>query len=144
MIGLVGLPGSGKSTVGRHIARRLQLPFFDSDHVIEERMGYSIREAFERDGEDYFRDLEESVLDELTQIPHAVISTGGVRYCVRRRDRGCTNVEKWSISSQPPRSFLGACGTTSTGRCCRFLTLWPVCAICMQSEIRCTVRQPTL
>jgi len=40
-------------------------------------MGYSIREAFERDGEDYFRDLEESVLDELTQIPHAVISTGG-------------------------------------------------------------------
>jgi shikimate kinase len=47
MIGLVGLPGSGKSTVGRHIARRLQLPFFDSDHVIEERMGYSIREAFE-------------------------------------------------------------------------------------------------
>jgi shikimate kinase len=77
MIGLVGLPGSGKSTVGRHIARRLQLPFFDSDHVIEERMGYSIREAFERDGEDYFRDLEESVLDELTQIPHAVISTGG-------------------------------------------------------------------
>lgn len=77
MIGLVGLPGSGKSTVGRHIARRLQLPFFDSDHVIEERMGYSIREAFERDGEDHFRDLEESVLDELTQIPHAVISTGG-------------------------------------------------------------------
>lgn len=77
MIALVGLPGSGKSTVGRQIARRLQLPFFDSDHVIEERMGYSIREAFERDGEDWFRDLEESVLDELTQIPRAVISTGG-------------------------------------------------------------------
>ena len=77
LVSLVGLPGSGKSTVGRQIARRLQLPFFDSDHVIEERMGYSIREAFERDGEDWFRDLEESVLDELTQIPRAVISTGG-------------------------------------------------------------------
>ncbi|HNV58366.1 MAG TPA: shikimate kinase [Rhodoferax sp.] len=77
MISLVGLPGSGKSTVGRQLARRLQLPFFDSDHIIEERLGYSIREAFERDGEAYFRDMEEAVLDELSQNPRAVISTGG-------------------------------------------------------------------
>ena len=77
MIALVGLPGSGKSTVGRQLARRLQLPFFDSDHVIEERLGYSIREAFERDGEAYFRDMEEAVLDELSENPRAVISTGG-------------------------------------------------------------------
>lgn len=77
MIALIGLPGSGKSTVGRQLARRLQVPFFDSDNVIEERLGYSIKEAFERDGETYFRDLEESVLDELSQISDAVISTGG-------------------------------------------------------------------
>lgn len=77
MIALVGLPGSGKSTVGRQLARRLQLPFFDSDHVIEERLGCSIRVAFERDGEVSFRDLEETVLDELTQLPRAVVSTGG-------------------------------------------------------------------
>ena len=77
MIALVGLPGSGKSTVGRQLARRLQLPFFDSDHVIEEHLGYSIREAFERDGEESFRDREEAVLDELTQTCRAVISTGG-------------------------------------------------------------------
>ena len=77
MIALVGLPGSGKSTVGRQLARRLQLPFFDSDHVIEERLGYSIRDVFERDGEAYFRDLEEAVLDELSQNSRAVISTGG-------------------------------------------------------------------
>jgi shikimate kinase len=93
MISLVGLPGSGKSTVGRQLARRLQLPFFDSDHVIEERLGYSIREAFERDGETFFRDLEESVLDELSQIPSAVVSTGGgavLRPATRQRlrDRG--------------------------------------------------------
>lgn len=93
MIALIGLPGSGKSTVGRQLARRLQLPFFDSDHVIEERMGHSIREAFDRHGEDWFRDLEESVLDELTQIPQAVISTGGgavLRPGTRQRlrDRG--------------------------------------------------------
>ena len=77
MVSLIGLPGSGKSTVGRHLARRLQLPFYDSDHVIEERLGYSIREAFERDGEESFRDQEEAVLDELTQTSRAVISTGG-------------------------------------------------------------------
>jgi shikimate kinase len=93
LIALVGLPGSGKSTVGRQLARRLQLPFFDSDHVIEERLGYSIREAFERDGEAYFRDLEEAVLNELSQIPSSVVSTGGgavLRPATRQRlrDRG--------------------------------------------------------
>jgi len=77
IVSLVGLPGSGKSTVGRQLARRLKIHFYDSDHVIEERLGCSIRVAFERDGEDVFRDLEVSVLDELTQIPQVVISTGG-------------------------------------------------------------------
>ncbi|WP_439518271.1 shikimate kinase [Hydrogenophaga sp.] len=73
----MGLPGSGKSTIGRQLARRLSLPFFDSDHVIEERLGCSIREYFEREGEARFRDLEESVLDELTRGPVSVVSTGG-------------------------------------------------------------------
>ncbi|MGQ2921318.1 MAG: shikimate kinase [Hydrogenophaga sp.] len=74
---LIGLPGSGKSTVGRQLSRRIALPFFDSDHVIEQRLGCSIREFFEREGEARFRDLEASVLDELTQGPAAVVSTGG-------------------------------------------------------------------
>jgi shikimate kinase len=74
---LIGLPGSGKSTVGRHLSRRLQLPFFDSDHVIEQRLGCSIREFFEREGEQRFRDLEAEVIHELTSLPEAVISTGG-------------------------------------------------------------------
>jgi len=77
MISLIGLPGSGKSTVGRQLSRRLQLPFFDSDHVIEQRLGCSIREYFEREGEDRFRDLEATVIDELTQNPQGVLSTGG-------------------------------------------------------------------
>ena len=77
MISLIGLPGSGKSTVGRQLARRLQLPFVDSDHVIEQRLGCSIREYFEREGEEQFRDVEEEVLDELTQRPQGVLSTGG-------------------------------------------------------------------
>ncbi len=75
-ISLIGLPGSGKSTVGRQLARRLQLPFTDADQVLERRIGCPIREFFEREGEEAFRDLEEQLLDELTREP-GVLSTGG-------------------------------------------------------------------
>jgi shikimate kinase len=74
---LVGLPGSGKSTVGRHLAKRLGVPFLDSDHVIEERLGCSIRDFFFFVGEDRFRDIESEVLDELTRRSGVVLSTGG-------------------------------------------------------------------
>lgn len=74
---LVGLPGSGKSTVGRQLARRLELPFHDSDHVIEQHIGCPIRAYFEREGEDAFRDLEESVIAELVALPAGVLATGG-------------------------------------------------------------------
>lgn len=74
---LVGLPGSGKSTVGRQLARRLNIPFSDSDHVIEARIGCSIREFFEREGEPAFRDIEESVIHALTDQAGGVLATGG-------------------------------------------------------------------
>jgi len=77
LISLVGLPGSGKSTVGRQLARRLQVPFIDSDHVIEQRIGCSIREFFEREGEARFRDVEAEVVDALTQNGPGVLATGG-------------------------------------------------------------------
>lgn len=77
MISLIGLPGCGKSTVGRQLARRLNVPFFDSDQVLEQRLGCSIREYFEREGENSFRDQEEAVIDELTQVSEGVLSTGG-------------------------------------------------------------------
>ena len=64
---LVGMPGSGKSTVGRSLAHRMQLPFSDSDAVIEQRLGCAIRDYFEREGEAAFRDVEQAVIDELTQ-----------------------------------------------------------------------------
>lgn len=73
----VGLPGSGKTTIGRQLARRLDLPFVDSDHVIEHQLGCSIREFFAREGEDIFRDVEQQVLDDLTRTHHGVIATGG-------------------------------------------------------------------
>ncbi len=73
----VGLPGSGKTTIGRQLARRLGVPFLDSDHVIEERLGCSIRAYFAREGEEAFRDVEQQVLDELSLQHQGVLSTGG-------------------------------------------------------------------
>ena len=73
----VGLPGSGKTTIGRQLARRLDVPFVDSDHVIEHQLGCSIREFFAREGEEIFRDVEQQVLDDLSRTHQGVIATGG-------------------------------------------------------------------
>lgn len=77
MVSLIGMPGCGKSTVGRQLARRLQWPFEDADARIEQRIGCSIRSFFEHEGELRFRDIEAETLDELTKGPAGVLSTGG-------------------------------------------------------------------
>ena len=59
------------------MGRRLGLPFLDSDNVIEQRLGCSIREFFDREGEERFRDIEQSVLDDLSKYHHGILSTGG-------------------------------------------------------------------
>ncbi len=95
IISLVGLPGSGKSTVGRQLARRLQLPFVDSDHRIESRLGCPIREYFEREGEEKFRDIEQQAIEELTTNAQGILSTGGgvvLREANRNRLRECSHV----------------------------------------------------
>lgn len=71
------MPGGGKSTVGRQLARQLGVSFVDTDHVIEERLGGSIRDYFAQHGEVAFRDLEQQVIDELTQSATGVLATGG-------------------------------------------------------------------
>lgn len=76
-LSLVGMPGGGKSTVGRHLARQLRRPFFDADAEIEHRIGCPIRVFFEREGEARFRDIEEQVIAELAGDTQAVIATGG-------------------------------------------------------------------
>lgn len=77
-ISLIGLPGSGKSTIGRQLARVWKLRFVDIDHVIEQRLGCSIKDFFASHGEAAFRDMEAKVLAELLQEKTAsVISTGG-------------------------------------------------------------------
>lgn len=74
---LVGLPGCGKSTVGRQLARHIGYRFRDSDAEIESRLGQSIRSYFEQQGEEAFRDVEQEVLDGLSSEGHLVLATGG-------------------------------------------------------------------
>ena len=76
-IALVGMPGSGKSTVGRHLARLLGWRFIDSDHEIERQIGGSIRAYFEQHGEAAFRELEQQTLAALCQHTNSVLATGG-------------------------------------------------------------------
>ena len=71
------MPGGGKSTVGRHLARRLDASFVDTDAAIERRIGCSIRTFFEREGEEQFRDIESAVLAESIADAPGVIATGG-------------------------------------------------------------------
>ncbi|MEO6896417.1 MAG: shikimate kinase [Caldimonas sp.] len=76
-LSLIGLPGSGKSAVGREAARRLDVPFADCDKVVEQRAGCSIARLFERDGEPAFRELEAEALAGLIEAGASVIATGG-------------------------------------------------------------------
>ena len=96
-VALVGLPGAGKSAIGRRLAQRLQLPFVDSDHVIEERIGCSIRDYFEREGEASFRDLEQSVIAELAAAP--------ARRGRHRRRRVLREANRQALRAQLPRAL---------------------------------------
>lgn len=76
-LAFVGMPGCGKSTVGRQLARQLQMRFVDSDSEIERRIALPIREYFATHGEDAFRDVEAEVIDDLTRRRDTVLATGG-------------------------------------------------------------------
>jgi shikimate kinase len=77
VIVLVGFMGAGKTTVGRLLARRLALPFIDSDQVIEQRAGRTVQQIFADDGEPAFRDLEHVAIVDLLDGPDAVLALGG-------------------------------------------------------------------
>lgn len=78
-ISLIGMPGGGKSTVGKQLARKLRADFIDTDALIEGRIGEPIRGFFDRHGEPAFRDIETEILSSLvaTIAPNSVIATGG-------------------------------------------------------------------
>ncbi|MGV0834588.1 shikimate kinase [Mycolicibacterium thermoresistibile] len=74
---LVGLPGSGKSTIGRRLAKALDLTLLDTDAAIEERAGRTIADIFATDGEQEFRRIEEEVIRDALQTHDGVLSLGG-------------------------------------------------------------------
>jgi shikimate kinase len=74
---LVGLPGVGKTTLGRAAARQLSRPFLDFDQEIERRAGMSVREIFRLKGEEHFRELEFELTKELSASGGMVLSPGG-------------------------------------------------------------------
>ena len=74
---LVGLMGSGKSTIGRTIAKRLSRRFIDTDRYIERKSGKTIAEIFGIDGENKFRAFEKEVIKKISQYVGIVIATGG-------------------------------------------------------------------
>jgi len=74
---LIGFMGSGKSTVGKLLAERLELPFLDSDNAIQEKTGKSINEIFNQDGEAAFRAYELDFLNELQSTEKSVVAVGG-------------------------------------------------------------------
>ena len=74
---LVGPMGSGKTTVGRHLARELNQDFFDTDHAIIDKTGVSIDHIFDIEGEEGFRARESKILENLFQMSNIILATGG-------------------------------------------------------------------
>jgi shikimate kinase len=78
---LIGLPGCGKSTLGKKFAFVLDLPFYDLDHLIEAGEGAKISDLFSLHGEQKFREMEQRYLHKLNSLEKAVIATGGGTPC---------------------------------------------------------------
>ncbi|AIF81740.1 shikimate kinase [endosymbiont of Acanthamoeba sp. UWC8] len=74
---LVGIMGSGKSTIGKKLAKKLHMQFYDSDQVIEEREGLKIVDIYDYRGEEYFKKQEESIIKEVLRYGTIILSTGG-------------------------------------------------------------------
>lgn len=78
---LLGFMGSGKSFSGKRLAEKMKMSFIDLDDYIEAKEGRTIREIFEKEGEDYFRKIEKECLHEMGEKEMTIISTGGGTPC---------------------------------------------------------------
>ena len=106
---LIGPMGSGKTTVGKQLAKRLRIDFVDSDHMIEDRCGVSISTIFDIEGEQGFRKRETKMLEELCERTGIVLATGGGAITVEEnrillRKSGFVVYLKTSIETQLART----------------------------------------
>jgi shikimate kinase len=76
-ISLCGMMGSGKSSIGKILANKLDYNFIDVDKMIESDAGKTIKKIFEEDGEQYFRDLEEKITINILELKETIVSLGG-------------------------------------------------------------------
>jgi shikimate kinase len=102
---LIGLMGSGKTTVGRQLAKLLARSFLDSDHEIEARTGVSIPTIFEIEGEKGFRRREAQMIEELTRKKGVVLATGGGAV-LTPRNRECLKQRGWTVYLEAPPDLL--------------------------------------
>ncbi|MBM3567128.1 MAG: shikimate kinase [Alphaproteobacteria bacterium] len=93
---LVGLMGAGKTSIGKRLAARLELPFVDADAEIEKAAGMTVSEIFAQHGEPYFRDGERRVIARLLEGPRQVLATGGGAF-VDPENRARIKAAGWSI-----------------------------------------------
>ncbi len=100
---LVGMMGSGKTTVGRLVAAAAGMPFRDVDLIVEQRLGTSISQLWDRDGEDRFRAVESTVIEELAATRGTVVSTGGgtILNPANRRAMRRSGIVVW-LQAPPP------------------------------------------
>ena len=113
-VALVGMMGSGKSLVGRRLARELDLPFVDSDTRVEAAAGISISEIFEIAGEAKFRTMEEDAIGEAITEGPMVLSTGGGAICAKgTADLLCSRcIVVWLFAE--PETLLARIGSVGT------------------------------
>jgi len=105
---LIGPMGSGKTTIGKHVARLLMMDFYDCDHELERQTGASVGLIFDLEGENGFRQRERQLLKQLSEKTGALISTGGGVVCSEEnrallRSRGFVVYLQTSIEKQLKR-----------------------------------------
>ena len=113
-ITLVGLMGSGKSLLGRRLAKQLDMPFADSDKAIEDAAGLTISDIFDIAGDAKFREMEERIIAELVATGPLVLATGGGAICRAKTAELLLEQSVVVWLQAAPETLMARIGTTAT------------------------------
>ena len=110
LIYLIGMPASGKSTFGKHVAERLKYTFLDLDILIEQKINSTIPQIFKEKGEDFFREIEKQTLQTTFNLEKTIIATGGGTPCFfdsleKMKEHGVVCFLNVEIDSLAKRTF---------------------------------------